>query len=162
MASANSFTQDHTCPAQGECRICELTRTRFEALQRKYGSHELARRIAKLKSYRAFAQRWPYDGSERPVSLDIEIAGDHGTIALVDLLPSGSVHQEPAQIDSEAVAAFKKILSPRQLQVTELLEQGYKPKEIYLLLGYRNTGGVRYLKWAIRRKYEAFREDWNI
>lgn len=139
----------------------EQSRRDFETIQRKYGSFELARKIAKLPSYRAYAQKYPYDGSERPVSLDMEVVGDYSGIALVDLLPSNAAHQEPAQIDSEFIAAFKRILSPRQLQVTELLEQGYKPKEIYKMLGYKNTGGVRYLKWAIRRKYEAFKQEWE-
>ena len=120
-----------------------------------------AQRISKMPSYRAYAQKYPYDGAERPYSLDYEVEFDGHKTQLIDLLSSNSIGYEPAQIDAERVQAFKATLSPRQKEIAELLEKGYKPKDIAAELKYKNTGGVRYLKWAIKKKYVAFCEVYD-
>jgi DNA-binding CsgD family transcriptional regulator len=129
-------------------------------LFRQLGPIKLAQKIAKLPSYRKYIQRYPFDGAEAPLSLDYILPnaqGEEGSTAAVDILPDPSESLEEQLIGAQFNSEFKSTLTKRQLRVLELLEAGYRPKDIYKQLGYKNTGGVRYVKWAIRQKYNKFK-----
>lgn len=140
----------------------EADNQEFYRLYAKYGPSGLAAKIFRLKSYKKYIQRYPFDGAEAALSLDFELpnnVGEPSDVAVVDTLPDDKPLLVEQAISSDFDSEFKLTLTKRQLRVLELLEQGYRPKDIYKRLGYKNTGGVRYIKWAIRQKYFKFKEQ---
>lgn len=128
----------------------------------KYGPIKLAQMVNKLPSYRKYMQRWPFDGAEAPFSLDFLLphAGEQdSTTTAVEMVEDTGPSLEVEYTSDEFNAGFKATLTKRQLRILELVEQGYKPKDIYQQLGYKNTGGVRYIKWAIRQKYYKYQAE---
>lgn len=118
----------------------------------------LAKKINRLESYKKYMQRYPFEGMETPGSLNfiIKHEGNWGDTELTELIPDTGPELEERYVSDEANAEFKGTLTPRQIQVLDLTQQGFKPKDIYQQLGYKNTGGVRYVRWAIRHKYRQF------
>lgn len=112
----------------------------------KGGMYALERRISKMASFRAYAQRYPLDIKTNAMSLDdLEEAG---------LEPqSGEPGDLERIIAEEARQELLNGMSPRQRDLALRLEQGFKPKEFYQEYGYKTTGGIRWHRHILRAEY---------
>lgn len=133
-----------TRPSTKENRI-------WDEMMAKYGVYELARRIARRKTYREYVGHWPYDHTEATVSLDMlhEVGFDPPTTEDI---------AESYMID-DAAEEFIATLTPKQQSIIRKLIDGNRPKDIFEEEGYMHTGGIRYHKWLMRSKWRRFREN---
>lgn len=131
------------------CEICEAQNDRWERVKEKYTTYELATKISKTKAYRAYRQAKPFDDFERPVSLDAMLEAG---VSLSD--ESKTLEEDYA--DREEIEQFRQTLTRKQQSVMDRIVEGYGSKEIAEEKGYKSTGGVRYHKHAIRKKYRGF------
>lgn len=132
--------QYHVCQHES----CKLNRD-FDRLLKKYGGYELNRKISRRELYRLYDRRWPYDSTTK--AIDLEEVKD--TLGESD----GSFDQLVA---SEAVEAFKTLLTPRQLEVLEHSLTGLKPREIAELHGDIESGKWRWHKHIVKKKAQEW------
>lgn len=112
------------------------------------GVVKTAYRISRRRIYREYVQHWPYDFTEPRLSLDLlhEAGFD----------PKGADSPEEAYADEEFVQEFLSTLTKKQRVIAEELMKGNRPKDIFKNLGYHDTGGIRYHKWIMRKKWAEF------
>lgn len=121
----------------------------WERMLAKYGTYGMAMRIMKSKAYRAYIQARPYDEHEAVFSLDALTEAGYAP-------PSGERPVLEDIASDETVREFLQTLTPKQRRILSALLQGFKPSDIYEREGYRNTGGIRYHKFIIRKKWLSF------
>lgn len=116
----------------------------WDAMMAKYGVYELARKMARRKSYREYVSHWPYDHTESVVSLDLLHAAGFDPPTTEDIALDFMI--------DDSTEEFLSNLTPKQRQIMEKLMDGFRPKDIYTTEGYKHTGGIRYHKWLIRKR----------
>jgi hypothetical protein len=132
------------------------------ALLRKYnapgknGAYGLERRMRRMESYRQYQQRWPFDQRASVSSLDS--LSEEGIE-----LPTESLDNAEEYLAVELVEAFMKELTPKQVLLLQKLLEGFTPKEFFADPGfeYKNTGGLRWHRHIMRKKFIDFRREWE-
>lgn len=128
------------------CEVCAADNLKWVGIVDRTHTYELATKITKTKAWKAYRQAKPFDEHEATLSLDVIM--ESGVI-IADTAPQPS----EAYMDAEELAERVARLTPKQLHVYEQLTQGFSSREIYLEQGYKSTGGVRYHRHAIRKKF---------
>lgn len=134
------------------CATCIAENAAWESVVARTHTYELAGKITKTKAWRAYRQAKPFDEHERTLSLDQMM--DAGTFIADD-----AEELLDAYARTEEVERFREHLTPRQLQIMDMLLAGQDSREIADTEGYTSTGGVRYHKHVIRHKYRDFRDQ---
>lgn len=121
----------------------EQYRRAFEKILKRDGAYETERRIHRRKLWREYDSRYPYDSTTK--AKDIEFAYD-----LSD--------DQPAPLDKiiaqESRDAYMALLTPMQRDVAIELEKGLKPRDIAALQGKDDSGSIRWLKNAAKKRLQ--------
>ena len=125
-----------------EYKSSEEQRQKWDKMLASFGKYGMAKKVLKTKSYRAYKQKWPFDDYEKDVSLtDLELTDTHSP-SVEDIVAT--------RMDIEKI---KDSLSPRSLQVFELLLDGKTNPEIEEMLDFKTNGAVRWQKNQIKTEY---------
>lgn len=118
----------------------------WEAYVKKHGRFEVARRISKLPSYRAYVQKWPIDYTERwDTILSVEDMRDF----LKD--PAPPVEKEVSdRIDAQLL---ERRLTPKQKKIWSAYREGKDNNQIMDEQGFKTDNAVRWHKHQIKRAY---------
>jgi hypothetical protein len=143
--ACNHFPEGYT-----PIRPSEQENDIWEAMMAKYGIYEMGRRVAMREPYRQYISHWPYDHTENLISLDLLSSNGYDAANDERIL-------EDIMAD-ENVDAFLAGLTPKQGHIVRKLLTGARPTDIFSEEGYKHTGGVRYHKWIVRKKWSIFKE----
>lgn len=116
----------------------------WEKLLTKYGEYGLWERIRKLKSFREYYRRWPYDDTTKVYQLH---GGDY-----YDEMATQNLRNIEAEWDFEILISA---WTERKQSIARYVVAGYKPRHIAALLGEPDTGAIRWVKWSLREKLKG-------
>ena len=131
------------------CPTCEQENDQWDKLVKRTHTYQLAKMLTRTKAYKAYRQARPYDDAESVLSLDTMLEGGN-------MFENDSDTLLDAYARVEELERFRDVLSPKQLHILDLLLAGLESRDIYRGEGYKSTGGVRYHKHIIRKKYRDF------
>ena len=119
---------------------------KWEQMYHKYGSYGLAKKMVKLKSWRDYVQKYPYDyiQSWSAVKQLDELA---------DFLQDESISVEDIVSSKLDYENFVTTLTPKQAMVWEGLIAGMSIPEIEAGFGFGANATVRWHKHQIKNKY---------
>jgi DNA-directed RNA polymerase specialized sigma24 family protein len=132
-------------PARGGQSKTEKENQAYECLLNELGSYELARRINKLPSYKAYDQAYPFDSTTVALSLD-ELIEEN---LYIDA--PGALTPEAQYMKAEDTENYLSDLPEPQRTIIAMTIEHYTPAEIAEALGQHNSNAVR------QNKYKALR-----
>ncbi len=123
----------------------EKLRQQWVILLKRYGSYELERRIHRMESWRKYDSKYPYDVATKAVDIDV----------LYDLSnDEPSPHEQ--LVMKQARAEYLAILTPMQQDIAIELEKGKKPRDIANDQGKTDSGSIRWLKNAAKKRLQDY------
>ena len=131
---------------------CEKDNEFFIGLVKKRGAFYVEGRMNKLESYRAYAQRWPFDLREMILSSEV-VFEDHDGVVYVEGANGPTMLEEI--VDREAAEALLRELTEEERHVIRLTADGYKPRDIAEKKQDKNSDRVRQDKYSALRKLGA-------
>lgn len=132
---------EHFIAGEHICIKAEDTRTWFANLLQAVGSYELERRIKKLKTYKLYDRKYPYDVATKAMS--IEFAYD---------LSTNEPDPLSVLIDQEAFQERMERLTDTQKKHAELYMEGYKPRDIAAMEGRETSNAVRWQRHNMKER----------
>lgn len=137
---------------QVSCGTCERENEAFDKLVKANGAHYVEDRMHRLPSYRAYAQKWPFDLRKKVLSAE-DVFVENESPVYVEGYYSRSTLE--AIMDQEAVDELLADLTDEEKQAIVMTVEGYKPREIAEHKGDKNSARVRQDKYAANRKLGA-------
>ena len=102
----------------------------WDEMYKRLGMYGMAKKIMKMKSYRDYVQKWPYDFTTKVESLD-DIDTEYNGVSIEEEV---SIRMELDELEKE--------LTPRQKEVYEGLKSGMDNSEIESAFGFNTNNFV--------------------